>query len=102
MEKAIKRAIKGGFTPFMELPSIERTPTKLERIMSIELKYKERVLLDPMFWKSLSNAEGWDNKDVVTSSAEYREWQGQMHRFIDHIIEGKPIDTFFDELLAKE
>ena len=28
-----------------------------------------------------------------------KEWRKELHRFIDHIAEGKDIDSFFEELL---
>lgn len=97
MEKAIKRAIEGGWEDKMFG-------------MDCETDTFDHALLDPLFWQALGKAERWEESTVHScifcdgndeGSGDYLgpEWKWQMHRFIDHIIEGKPIDTFFDELL---
>lgn len=83
MNKAIKRAIEGGYRDYTETSS------------SSTQKYHSDILLDPFFWQALAKSEGWEDGNGSTW------WQYQMHRFIDHIIEGKEINSFFDNLLKK-
>lgn len=94
MEKAIKKAIEGGFEvgksiyPFLEDGVLKRA-------------FEDRCLLDPLFWQALGKAEGWTK--VLLSSANEEtwqlEWERNWHDFIDHLIEDKDINTFFEELL---
>lgn len=78
---------------------------------------QESMLLDPEFWRCLGVAEGWNMKSkndvvwrpsghlpelcqtaIVNRDTPISYWL----RAISWINEKKPIDTFFDELLAKE
>lgn len=56
------------------------------------------TLWRPDFWQALGKTRGWEVHDVVTSSAEYREWTGRWHRLIDHLAEGKDIESYFANL----
>lgn len=80
--------------------------------------YFPKVALDPLFWQALGKAEGWrsfydekgmprihttqgwfpDTKDFGSGYDEMM-WQAHWHRFIDHLAEGKDVDSFFKELL---
>lgn len=54
--------------------------------------------LDPQFWRALGLALGW-YEGVATSCLIYEQWWRQpWHRFIDHLADGKPLDTFFARL----
>ena len=88
IKKAIQLSIKGGW---------KDTALDVNTSMS---DWPYPCTLDPLFWQALGKAMGWESKDVVTNSAEYREWQGQWHRFIDHLAEGKSPDDFFQDLLT--
>ena len=95
MEKAIKRAIEGGYE-------------------NVTIGHNGAIL-DPFFWQALGKAEGWklghvieyyqdrvggiDRKIDSLGREELYEWEYHMHRFIDHIIAEKPIDEFFNQLL---
>tara|TARA_R110000868_G_scaffold236293_4_gene490322 strand:- start:590 stop:853 length:264 start_codon:yes stop_codon:yes gene_type:complete len=46
--------------------------------------YQAKVLLDPLFWQALKTKEDWRNV-----------W----HDFIDHLADGKDVDSFFNNLL---
>lgn len=87
MEKAIQKAISGGYvTGFM-----------YDRLAKIDpLGAAEILFLDPKWWQSLVRAdqESGDSEQFVKDVALAR-W----HRFIDHLAEGKDINSFFEELL---
>lgn len=59
------------------------------------------ILMSVLFWQALGKAEGWDDQEVWVKNNEGRltDWRREWHRFIDHIIAGKDIDSFFKELL---
>lgn len=61
-------------------------------------------LLDPKFFQALGKALGWN--EISGSYHSYNEdgktaWQMKMHRFIDHLIAGKSVESFFEELNIK-
>ena len=67
------------------------------------------ILLDPKFWQALGREEGWCTKignkteHYFGCRNKYRKCSTkEMHNFIDHLIEGKPINEFFDELLVNK
>ncbi len=100
MEKAIKKAIEGGYI---------RKDKATRRLMT-EVTMRQKwhyIVLDPLFWKALGKAEGWGDKcDMCNSKANglcsahrYTSWHREWHRFIDHLAEGKDVDSFFNNLL---
>lgn len=102
MKEAIQKAIEGGY----------ETPNMSERTGTGILTYN--CLLDPAFWQSLGKAMGWEKRMEVawgivdeehggaTSMKGYcmPEWQYHQHRFIDHLVEGKDAESFFNNLLT--
>ena len=67
------------------------------------------IFLDPDFWKCLGKAMGWDDYHYIgydqklgAMVADERigvdEWQFQWHKLIDHLAEGKSIESYFEEL----
>ncbi len=108
MEKAIKKAIEGGY--------------RKNDSMVIDGSYfnmiGDRIFLDLEFWQSLGNSLGWNSfsykKRIGTSSTSFktktikitrksgvkRNWVYHWHRFIDHLAEGGTPDEFFDKLLS--
>lgn len=55
-------------------------------------------LLDPSFWQALGKARGWE-KWFMPYKYGMTEWQGNWHRFIDHLAEGGDSETFFKNLV---
>ncbi len=122
MEKAIKKAIEGGYKDYTETSG------------SSCQKYHSDILLDPKFWQALGKAEGWYQyseekyqkgeqterealieveeklgvilkyaNDEITYSpykGEGETWQEHWHAFIDHLIAEKPIEDFFTNILT--
>ncbi|HEC64681.1 MAG TPA: hypothetical protein ENI23_05275 [bacterium] len=91
-------------------------------------EYWNIALLDPSFWKALGKALGWTGEKIrmcfgcgITlrwneeptmdgkhggkngCGSDIEEYEGQwlieMHRLIDHLAEGKSIESFFKELI---
>lgn len=60
------------------------------------------VLLDPSFWKCLGKEMGWDRpvtaKDRKEGMTLRRMYLTHWHRLIDHLAEGKSIESFFESL----
>ncbi len=105
METAIKKAIEGGWKPIKDWHFVDETMFDIPNIIWT----REIVLLDPLFWQALGKAEGWQERFVSPKVSEhykndsgYAEWQYHWHRFIDHMVEGKSVDEFFEKLLTKE
>ena len=87
MAEAIKRAIKGGWA--------DEEALVFTKDRSFETKMRLCViLLDNLFWQALGKAEGWGNQEEFHSI-----WKYHWHSFIDHLAEGKDIDSFFNNLL---
>lgn len=82
MEKAITKAIEGGYKPDKK----NWNPIQLHwRIFS----------LDPLFWQALGKSLGWyDDSELIPNS-----WAMFWHKFIDHLIAGKSVESFFEELI---
>lgn len=125
MEAAIKKAIKGGwiagFKPKLlkqwemlkggkiELPKYGSRNETIIYIRSdgmiIGLRSINDALLDPLFWQALGKAEGWEQDFGETCPLcevevyEGTEWEYHWHRFINHLTQGKDIDSFFTNLL---
>lgn len=113
MEKAIKKALEGGYS----LSGYSKSNPKT--YIADQKQYE--LFLDPLFWKCLGKQQGWkenvwichidgviDGHNVTndekcdfckTPVSCGKEWVFKMHNFIDHIVEGKSIDSFFEELL---
>jgi hypothetical protein len=60
-----------------------------------------RSILDYSFWQCLGKAMGWSGEHYTLESGR-KEWVYKWHRFIDHLAEGKDIESFFDGLITKE
>lgn len=68
--------------------------------------------LDPLFWQALGKSLGWgglmfcpvcgSGLGCDADEKFSKKWEYQMHRFIDHLIEGKDADSFFKELLTNK
>lgn len=62
----------------------------------------EKIILDPLFWQALGKAEGW-NQDAIAyrepGHVGVYEWNLKQYLCIDHINQGKSIDSFFEALI---
>lgn len=103
MEKAIKKAIEGGYVcnglrPLdLAFLTTGQKDKKINQLISV-------VLLDPLFWQALGKAEGWPElkQPYQTGNGEWVEisWpEYKMHEFVHHINKGKDAESFFNELI---
>ncbi|MFZ2152263.1 MAG: hypothetical protein WAV09_04105 [Minisyncoccia bacterium] len=101
MKQAIKIAIENGWKGTTISETLGGSIKTIG--LRVGLDNKEIVLLDPLFWQALGKGLGWNR--MMSAEIEYHrikdypEWQWNMHRFIDHLAEGKDIDSFFNDLL---
>lgn len=80
------------------------------------LNDKYKILLDKEFFIALGRGLGWgdengiDHRTFWNGTIEYPEisdegvgyrevWRYKMHLFTDHLIEGKDIESFFEQLI---
>lgn len=109
MEKAIQKAIEGGYQPHIYESSDSHYSDVWLGISGFDILVPE-VLNDVRFWQCLARAEGWEIKSHMayaiayammartgkTSKPRYlKEW----HKFIDHIADCGNVDDFFNNLL---
>lgn len=102
MEQAIKKAIKSGY-------GRSRYVVNGDIAQWIHENHYSDVLLDKFFWECLGKAEGWSIKEsgCLNNSCGYcedyqqeiPEWLYWWKKFIQHLAEGKSVDSFFKELL---
>lgn len=94
MEQAIKIAIENGY---------EHEEYDLDECMKHLKRWKPEIsaiLIDPLFWQALGKGLWWEKKHTHNVEDGYDNcWECFWHRFIDHIAEGKDIDSFFANLL---
>lgn len=101
-EQAIKIAIENGW----EGASLNLVGSVKTLGVRIGLENKEKVCLDPLFWQALEKGLGWHKhghkytQGGIKVPIDYGEkWQEHWHHFIDHLAEGKDIESFFIALL---
>lgn len=88
LEEVIQKTIEGGYV----VPTIS--------IFNIANAFDIRhCVLDPKFWQSFGKAMGWGYTENVDPSEHHsqEEWLDQWHNFIDHLAEGKDIESFFEQ-----
>ncbi len=116
MEKAIEKAVEGGYEVLpkrAEFRSVEIDHDRwflnfydLEGMQSDHFTFTVGgTLLDPLFWQALGKAMRWQEKTdrligtEIGFSPPCLTWAYQWHRFIDCLAEGKDAEQFFEELL---
>jgi len=104
MEKAIRKAIEGGYIDHAYCNEFDMYEAQSSYCHST-------VLLDPLFWQALGKAEGWNKEEfcdfvnedgvgmILSSINPEPVWLVKWYFFIYHLSEGKNIDSFFNELL---
>ena len=113
MKKAIKKAIEGGYDFDFKWSGKENASPNLK--VALLQAEQEILLLDPLFWQALGKVDGvmgtkcyecaeckQDIKDTLKWLKSFDGepcWRHAWHSFIDHLAEGKDINSFFEELL---
>lgn len=122
METAIKKAIEGGWGGGLKSDVVIEFFDKTKTVgfhypgtfNGVEMSIYD-LLLQPLFWQALGKAEGWRNDNSKCNCRPYEglhewecplnagrnDWKDNWHNFIDHLAQGKDIDSFFDDLLQK-
>ncbi len=110
MEQAIKIAIENGWKPFTgylrKKFELESDCAIFYDKVNVRRFYFSDMVLDPLFWQALGKGLGWEETNNCWGCG-YDEgatertpgWKIKMHRFIDHLVEGKGIESFFTELI---
>ena len=112
MKEAIEKAIERGWKISVIEPeyytvngfAIITGVKKGEETVQKNFWPMHRVLLDPLFWQALGEAMMWNGDGPLGTTFEIGNnrgpaWRNAWHRFIDHLAEGKDVDSFFNELL---
>lgn len=111
MEKAIKKAIEGGWKEGKQVKTVKYvTHDRInvcvgERSDPEEFLKPQEYLLDPDFWQYLGKAEGWPQKlpqPYQTGNGNWIDitwWEYKWHEFIRHLADGGNVDDFFNNLL---
>lgn len=108
MEQAIKIAVKNGYLRG-ERVGYDEEAKKFYIIFpdhshSDYIKWQE-VTSSPLFWQALVPNNQWSKLSQLdidkwqTYNTGNQAWLYYWHRFIDHLAEGKDIDSFFNELI---
>lgn len=112
MEKAIKLAIeKGGYLRGLQWEWNEQTdifgiwifPNK-RRGTPGDFKSGNDVFLDPLFWRALGKALGWQERHCSCNGYSYQcdcdfTWLVQAHEFFELKLTGGDEKKFWEELL---
>lgn len=97
IEIAIRDAVeKGGYQ--VENLMFNGSVIFANEFSSAGTRHPADVWQDPAFWQALGRARGWEeeNKSI------HPNWKYYMHRFIDHLAEGKDAESFFKAIKEVE
>lgn len=112
MEKAIQKAIEGGYIP-QNIYDNPDTSFCVYYNGKAYLGTTALVLLDPTFWQCLGKAMGWEGKkqQVIDNGPYSRpryelggweqtgDWKKEWHSLIDHLADGGNVDEFMNNLI---
>lgn len=99
MKKAIKIAIENGWIPK------EHTVFRFDFLSNKNDIYEGNFLNDYLFWQSLGKGlglnptSGQNITSIGTLDIYEAGWIEVWHQFIDHLAEGKDINSFFNNLI---
>lgn len=96
IQEAIQLAIKSGYRGKEVWANLDGSKWSVNALYPIS-----DILLNPLFWLNLGKALRWEKVSNLDKVALVGGWQYQMHRFIDHLIEGKDAESYFEALLTK-
>ena len=96
MEEAIKKSISAGYKPSEMYLEVSAYGADYQFLA---------ISTDPTFWQALGKSMGWKDYWYIDDLGREREvvvWKDHQHRLIDHLAEGKDIDSFFKDLLSEQ
>lgn len=97
IEPIIKKAVEGGW----------KNGEITKGGLAFSYVTEGAMLLDPQFWQSLGKAMGWKHCRLHAFQCIERpdyfpnckvSWTDYWHKFIDHLTEGKSIESYFEKL----
>ncbi len=112
MKEAIRLAIKGGFLSDLQFVRFEEHQGSLVKVHFkqvdgdgyIKWDYKPSEFLQShYFWMDLCKAAGLNDLDEANYDREPNQryaWRLHWHRLVDHLAEGRSVETFFNNLLT--
>jgi len=93
MEQVIKIAIENGWEDGKVIPPSEHSHEYWQLL----------AIVRPEFWQALGKGLGWTGVAAYYMNDPKRTpkelWLFEWHRFIDHLAEGKDIESFFTSLI---
>lgn len=101
IEKAIKKAVEEGWRPKGLVKTEGRHISWIKQAAVSRSFHIERYWIDPLFWQAVF-------KEYRPGRTFYMHWRGkpqwyhEMHRFIDHLAEGKEAEEFFKSLINND
>jgi hypothetical protein len=120
IQEAINTAVEGGYhiygsdgmdTSYAGANSAYSVWTRKDNESSFIVPVAE-TFLDPAFWQALGQALAWEHAVMTVHAVENgrptvvtragHQWLSHWHRFIDHLAEGHPPETFFERLPCSE
>lgn len=105
-KQAIETAIVGGWNFEKWKDQLFKKKNLLEwKDYTINQQDPHKFFLDPWFWKGLQKGLGaekakyeWSKKDgTITNIMHW--WGNTMHSFLEHLMDGKNLESFFEELI---
>ena len=87
IKEFIEKAIEGGY---------ERTAENW--LFELNTFNTDNMFLDPKAWQAVGKVEGWKIVEKGLGKFGKDEWIRNMHRMIDHLIEGGTIESYLKEL----
>lgn len=99
LDQAIRDAVEGGYVPKYVTDDFFFTFGK-DGSIGQNRRELSGIFLDPAFWQALGKARGWGFDDAFHDQGMLEqqygtEWKYRWHRFIDHLSQGKDIESFF-------
>jgi hypothetical protein len=112
--KFIEDAIAGGFAKDtvlgMRVTEVNGDNVLLrEDAVTLTLRISQ-ILLQPLAWQAVGKTRGWtaefeiatglviEGRDTVMSGEIVPKWRYEMHRFIDHLADGKSIEEALEAI----
>ena len=96
METHLKKAIQLSITGGWKGPA-QDDPVDIDMVLH---ELGPVVFLDSLFWQALGKMMRWGEN--IPNDGQYQwelAWKTYQHRFIDHLADGKDINSFFEKLL---
>jgi len=107
LEQAIRDAVENGWRAKFSPNGIKMNSRNWHPLMVTAGEFYQAWLLDPAFWESLGVARGWHDCGVkdcgaCASALVSKNWMWRWHSFINHLIMGGDIESFFKSISSNK